>query len=171
MGISKVSGPQALEAAIELARTHDPKVVVEAGILGRELECGVLEGRDGAPARASEIGEIQVVKGHEFYDFEAKYLAGADVELSCPATLPDGVADEIRRIAIAAFEAAGCEGLARVDCFYTQDGDVILNEINTMPGFTPLSMFPLMWAASGLDYPKLIDELIQLALARGTGLR
>jgi D-alanine-D-alanine ligase len=171
MGISKVAGPQDLQAAVELARTHDPKVVVEAGILGRELECGVLEGRNGAASRASEIGEIQVVAGHEFYDFEAKYLAGADVELSCPATLPGGVADEIRRIAIAAFEAAGCEGLARVDCFYTQDGDVVLNEINTMPGFTPLSMFPRMWAASGLDYPKLIDELIQLALARGTGLR
>jgi D-alanine-D-alanine ligase len=171
MGISKVAGPQGLQAAIELARTHDPKVVVEAGILGRELECGVLQGRDGADARASEVGEIQVVQGHEFYDFEAKYLAGADVELSCPASLPQDVADEIRRIAVQAFEAAGCEGLARVDCFYTADGEVIVNEINTMPGFTPLSMFPRLWAASGLDYPKLIDELIQLALARGTGLR
>jgi D-alanine-D-alanine ligase len=131
----------------------------------------VLQGRDGADARASEVGEIQVVQGHEFYDFEAKYLAGSDVELSCPASLPQDVADEIRRIAVQAFEAAGCEGLARVDCFYTADGEVIVNEINTMPGFTPLSMFPRLWAASGLDYPKLIDELIQLALARGTGLR
>jgi D-alanine-D-alanine ligase len=81
------------------------------------------------------------------------------------------VAYEVRRIAVAAFEAAGCEGLARVDCFYTDHGDVVLNEINTMPGFTPLSMFPMVWAASGLDYPHLIDELIQLALARRTGLR
>jgi len=171
VGITKVSGPEGLRAAIEFAREHDPKVVVEAGILGREIECGVLEGRDGAPARASEVGEIKVVQGHDFYDFEAKYLAESDVELSCPAKVSDRVADEIRRIAVAAFEAAGCEGLARVDCFYTEHGDVILNEINTMPGFTPLSMFPLMWEASGLDYPHLIDELIQLALARRTGLR
>ena len=171
MGITRVSGLQDLQAAIEFARVHDPKVVVEAGILGREIECGVLEGRDGGPPRASELGEIQVIKGHDFYDFEAKYLAESDVELSCPAKLPAQAADEVRRIALAAFEAAGCEGLARVDCFYTEHGDVILNEINTMPGFTPLSMYPKMWAESGLDYSQLIDELIQLALARRTGLR
>jgi D-alanine-D-alanine ligase len=171
MGITKVSDPEALRAAIEFAREHDPKVIVEAGIAGREIECGVLEGRDGAPPRTSEVGEIQVVQGHDFYDFEAKYLAESDVDLSCPAKVPDDVADEVRRVAAAAFQAAGCEGLARVDCFYTEQGDVILNEINTMPGFTPLSMYPRMWAASGLDYPDLIDELIQLALARRTGLR
>jgi D-alanine-D-alanine ligase len=171
MGITKVSGPEGLQAAIEFAREHDPKVVVEAAVVGREIECGVLEGRDGGPARASEVGEIVVVQGHEFYDYEAKYLAASDVELSCPAKVSDRVADEIRRISVAAFEAAGCEGLARVDCFYTEHGDVILNEINTMPGFTPLSMYPRVWAASGLDYTQLIDELIQLALARRTGLR
>jgi len=171
MGITRVTRPQDLQAAIEVARVHDPKVVVEAGIVGREIECGVLEGREGAPPRASQVGEIEVVQGHEFYDFEAKYLAESDVELSCPAKVPDHVAEEVRRVAVAAFEAAGCEGLARVDCFYTEHGDVILNEINTMPGFTPLSMYPRMWAASGLDYPQLIDELIQLALARRTGLR
>ncbi len=171
MGITKVSGPEALQAAIEVARTHDPKVIVEAAIVGREIECAVLEGRDGAATRTSEVGEIKVVKGHEFYDFEAKYLAESDVELSCPAQLPDDVSDEIRQVASAAFEAAGCEGLARVDCFYTEHGDVILNEINTMPGFTPLSMYPRMWAASGLNYPELIDELIQLALTRRIGLR
>ena len=171
MGITKVSGPEALHAAIDVARTHDPKVIVEAAIVGREIECAVLEGRDGAAPRTSEVGEIKVVRGHEFYDFEAKYLAESDVELSCPAQLPDDMSDEIRRIAAAAFEAAGCEGLARVDCFYTEHGDVILNEINTMPGFTPLSMYPRMWAASGLDYPDLIDELIQLALDRRIGLR
>ena len=171
MGITKVSGPEGLRAAIELARTHDPKVVVEAGIVGREIECGVLEGRDGAPARTSEVGEIKIIRGHDFYDFEAKYLAELDVELSCPAEVPAEVAEEIRRVAVAAFEAAGCEGLARVDCFYTDHGDVVVNEINTMPGFTPLSMYPRMWAASGLDYPHLIDELIQLALTRRTGLR
>ena len=171
MGITKVSGPETLQSAIEAARAHDPKVIVEAAIVGREIECAVLGGRDGAAPRTSEVGEIKVVRGHEFYDFEAKYLAESDVELSCPAQLPDDVSDEIRRIAAAAFESAGCEGLARVDCFYTEHGDVILNEINTMPGFTPLSMYPRMWAASGLDYPDLIDELIQLALARRIGLR
>jgi len=171
MGITKVSEPEALRAAIEFAREHDPKVIVESGIAGREIECGVLEGRDGAPARTSEVGEIQVVQGHDFYDFEAKYLAEADVELSCPAKVPDEVADEVRRVATVAFEAAGCEGLARVDCFYTPHGDVIINELNTMPGFTPQSMYSRMWAASGLGYPDLIDELIQLALVRRTGLR
>jgi D-alanine-D-alanine ligase len=171
MGITKVSEPEALQAAIELAREFDPKVIVEAGIVGREIECGVLEGRDGAAARTSEVGEIVVVKGHDFYDFEAKYMAESDVELTCPADLPDNVADEVRRVAAAAFEAAGCEGLARVDCFYTEHGEVVINEINTMPGFTPHSMYPRMWAASGLSYPELIDELIQLALARRTGLR
>jgi D-alanine-D-alanine ligase len=171
MGITKVFKPEALRAAIELAREYDPKVIVEAGIVGREVECGVLEGRDGAAARTSEVGEIVVVKGHDFYDFEAKYMSESDVELTCPADVPDDVADEVRRVAAAAFEAAGCEGLARVDCFYTEHGDVIINEINTMPGFTPHSMYPRMWAVSGLSYPDLIDELIQLALARRTGLR
>ena len=171
VGISKVSGPDALEVAIEFARTHDPKVVVEAAIVGREIECGVLQGRGIDPPRTSEVGEIEVVQGHDFYDFEAKYLAEQDVRLSCPAKVPGDVADEVRRVAAVAFEAASCEGLARVDCFYTDRGEVIINEINTMPGFTPQSMFPQLWAASGLAYPDLIDELIQLALARRTGLR
>ena len=171
MGITKVSEPGALRTAIEYARQHDPKVIVEAGIAGREIECGVLEGRDGGPPRTSEVGEIVVVQGHDFYDFDAKYMAESDVQLTCPAAVPDDVADEVRRVAAAAFEAAGCEGLARVDCFYTEHGDVIINEINTMPGFTPQSMYPRVWAASGLSYPDLIDELIQLALARNTGLR
>jgi D-alanine-D-alanine ligase len=171
MGITKVSEPDALRSAIEYARQYDPKVIVEAGIDGREIECGVLEGRDGGAPRTSEVGEIEVVRGHDFYDFEAKYMAESDVQLTCPAAVPDDVADEVRRVAAAAFEAAGCEGLARVDCFYTEHGDVVINEINTMPGFTPQSMYPRVWAASGLTYPDLIDELIQLALARRTGLR
>jgi D-alanine-D-alanine ligase len=171
MGITKVSEPDALRTAIEHAREYDPKVIVEAGIVGREIECGVLEGRDGGAPRTSELGEIEVVRGHDFYDFEAKYMAESDVQLTCPAAVPDDVADEVRRVAAAAFEAAGCEGLARVDCFYTEHGDVIINEINTMPGFTPQSMYPRVWAASGVTYPDLIDELIQLALARRTGLR
>ncbi|HET8601588.1 MAG TPA: D-alanine--D-alanine ligase family protein [Segeticoccus sp.] len=171
VGISKVSRPDALEAAIELARQHDPKVIVEAAVFGREIECGVLEGRDGAPPRTSELGEITVVRGHDFYDFEAKYLAEADVELTCPAKVPDSVREETRRVAATAFDAAGCEGLARVDCFYTENGEVLVNEVNTMPGFTPYSMYPKVWEASGIGYSELIDELLQLALTRRTGLR
>lgn len=173
MGITKVTDPGDLEAAIEAARVHDRKVIVEQGITGREIECAVLQGRDGAPPRTSEVGEIEVDRdgGHDFYDFEAKYLEEQGVTLSCPAKVPDDVSAEVRRLAAAAFEALGCEGLARVDCFYTDRGDVIVNEINTMPGFTPHSMYPQMWAASGLAYPELIDELITLALERPTGLR
>ena len=173
MGITKVTDPGDLEAAIEAARAHDRKVIVEQGISGREIECAVLQGRDGAPPRTSEVGEIEVDRdgGHDFYDFEAKYLEEQGVTLSCPAKVPDDVSAEVRRLAAAAFEALGCEGLARVDCFYTDRGDVIVNEINTMPGFTPHSMYPQMWAASGLEYPELIDELITLALERPTGLR
>jgi len=171
MGITRVDDPADLEAAVEVAREHDPKVIVEAGIAGREIECAVLEGHGTSGPRTSELGEVAVHANHSFYDFEAKYLAESDVDLSCPAVLPEEVAKEIRRLAAEAFEALGCEGLARVDCFYTDDGRVVVNEINTMPGFTPHSMYPRMWAASGVDYPDLIDELISLALERRTGLR
>jgi D-alanine-D-alanine ligase len=171
MGITKVSEPEALEAAIEAAREHDPKVVVEAAVFGREIECGVLEGHGTEPTRTSEVGECIVVQNHEFYDFEAKYLAEDDVRLVTPADVPAEVSDRIRAMAARAFEVAGCEGLARVDFFLTETGDVIVNEVNTMPGFTPHSMYPRMWAASGLSYPELIDELVSLALERRTGLR
>ncbi|WP_347352255.1 D-alanine--D-alanine ligase family protein [Intrasporangium sp.] len=171
MGISRVTDPAGLEAAIEAAREHDPKVLVESGIAGREIECAVLEGHGTDGPRTSEVGEIAVRGVHTFYDFEAKYLAEADVDLTCPADVPPAVADEVRRVAAAAFEALGCEGLARVDCFWADDGRVLVNEINTMPGFTPHSMYPRMWAVSGLGYAELIDELIGLALERRTGLR
>jgi D-alanine-D-alanine ligase len=170
IGITKVDDSAGLPAAIEAARVHDPKVVVEAAIVGRELECGVLQDLDGTP-RASELGEIEVVSGHAFYDFEAKYVDEADVRLTTPADVPPDVRDRVRELAVAAFEVMGCEGLARVDVFWTTDGDVVVNEINTMPGFTPHSMYPRMWAASGVDYPALVDRLIQLALRRPTGLR
>lgn len=117
-------------------------------------------------------GEISVAAGtHEFYDFNAKYVEEDAAALSCPADIPEEAIVRVRELAAAAFDAVGAEGLSRVDFFYTTDGDLIINEINTMPGFTPLSMYPRMWAASGLSYPELIDELIQLALARRTGLR
>jgi D-alanine-D-alanine ligase len=117
------------------------------------------------------VGEIVVTKGHDFYDFEAKYLAEDDVRLSCPADVPPEIEERIRALSAKAFDAAGCEGLARCDFFYTPSGDVILNEINTMPGFTPYSMYPQMWAATGVPYPELITELIDLALERRVGLR
>ena len=171
IGISRVASPDELAAAVEAARAHDPKVVVEAGVTGREIECAVLAGRDGDPPRPSRLGEAVVgAESHAFYDFEAKYLAD-DVALVCPADVPAEVAAEMTALAVRAFEAAGCEGLARVDFFYADDGRVILNEINTMPGFTPSSMYPYAWQHSGLSYPELIDELLQLALERPLGLR
>ncbi len=171
MGITKVDSADGLEAAIEFAREHDAKVIVEAAIVGREIECAVLQGHGLAAPRASHVAEIKVHANRAFYDFEAKYLAEEDVDLVCPADVSDEIAAEVRRVAAAAFEAIGCEGLARVDCFVTEDGRVIINEINTMPGFTPHSMFPRMWAASGMSYPDLVDELITLALERKVGLR
>ncbi|MEO7422743.1 MAG: D-alanine--D-alanine ligase family protein [Ornithinibacter sp.] len=171
MGITKVTEPDALRAAIEAAREHDPKVVVEAAVRGREIECGVLEGRGTEASRASVLGECIVLANHDFYDFQAKYLEAADVRLETPADVPAETATRIRQMAVEAFEAAGCEGLARVDFFLTDDGTVLVNEVNTMPGFTPSSMYPRMWAASGVAYPELIDELVALALERRTGLR
>jgi D-alanine-D-alanine ligase len=171
LGISKVKGPADLEAAIEEARRHDPKVVIEAMISGREIECAVLESPNGRPPATSLPGEIVVVRGHDFYDFEAKYLDGDAVDLVCPADLPDEVTHRVRDLAARTFEVLGCEGLARVDFFVQDDGSVIVNEINTMPGFTPVSMYPRMWQQTGLSYPELVDRLLRLALARPTGLR
>ena len=172
IGVSRVTAWDMLPAAIELARRHDPKVIVEAAVAGRELECGVLEYPDGH-LEASTVGEIRVagVRGREdgFYDFETKYLDDA-AELDVPAKVDDDVAEEIRRLSIRAFQAIDCQGLARVDFFLTDDGPVI-NEINTMPGFTTISMYPRMWAASGVDYPTLLATMVETALARGTGLR
>ncbi|MEV5053806.1 D-alanine--D-alanine ligase family protein [Arthrobacter sp. Bi26] len=171
MGISKVDSIEGLDAAIETAREHDPKLVIEAGITGREIECAVLEGRGTDAPRTSMPGEISVAGGgHEFYDFNAKYVDDA-AALSCPADLPEEAITRVRELAAVAFDAVGGEGLSRVDFFYTPDGELIINEINTMPGFTPKSMYPQMWKASGLGYAELIDELIHLALHRKTGLR
>ncbi|OCI31145.1 D-alanine--D-alanine ligase family protein [Oerskovia enterophila] len=172
LGITKVDDLADLPAAIDEARKHDPKVVIEAGVVGREIECAVLGGRQGERPRASLPGEIVVTDtNHDFYDFEAKYLDEAGVELSCPADLPQQLVDEVRDVAVRTFEAVGAEGLSRVDVFVTDEGQVVVNEINTMPGFTPFSMYPRMWEKSGISYPDLIDELIQLALERPTGLR
>jgi D-alanine-D-alanine ligase len=172
IGVSRVSSWDQLPAAVANARRHDPKVIVEAAIRGRELECGVLEMPDGT-VEASTLGEIRVagVRGREdsFYDFATKYLDDA-AELDVPAKVDDDLADAVRQLAVRAFNAIDCQGLARVDFFLTDDGPVI-NEINTMPGFTTISMYPRMWAASGVDYPTLLATMVDTALARGVGLR
>ncbi len=171
MGISKVHDPSELDAAIEEAHRHDPKALVEQAAVGsREIECGVLEALDGTP-ETSVPAEIIVGGEHEFYDFAAKYLPEEHTELAVPAEIPIDTAAELREMAARAFEAIGCEGLARVDFFLMPDGSLMLNELNTMPGFTPTSMYPRMWAATGVDYPALVDRLIRLALRRSTGLR
>jgi D-alanine-D-alanine ligase len=172
IGVSRVTSWDELPAAIAHARQHDPKVIVEAAVVGRELECGVLEFADGT-LQASTVGEIRVagVRGREdsFYDFATKYLDDA-AELDVPAKVDDDVSDAVRELAIRAFKAIDCQGLARVDFFLTDDGPMI-NEVNTMPGFTTISMYPRMWAASGVDYPTLLAAMVETALARGTGLR
>jgi D-alanine-D-alanine ligase len=171
IGISKVHGPDELVAAVEEARRHDPKVLVEvAAEGGREVECGVLQGFGTNPPDTSVVAQI-TVQGHEFYDFAAKYLPEEQTRLDVPADLPDAVSARIRELSASAFSVLSCEGLARVDFFVLPDERVVINEINTMPGFTPSSMFPRMWAATGIDYPALVDRLVQLALHRGTGLR
>ncbi|TDD65961.1 D-alanine--D-alanine ligase [Jiangella aurantiaca] len=171
MGVSKARDAAELEAAVLAAREHDPKVLVEEAVVGREVECGVLEGQGGGEPEASVVGEIRLGADHELYDFQAKYLPGDDVALDIPADLPADVAERVRRMSIEAFLALSCESLARVDFFLRDDGSLMVNELNTMPGFTPTSMFPQLWAKTGIDYPSLVDRLVDTALRRPTGLR
>jgi D-alanine-D-alanine ligase len=170
VGTSRAASPAELERAIETAREYDSKVLVEAAIEGMEVECAVLEGADGGPAEASLPGQVLVGGDADFYDFRAKYLAD-ETGMVIPAPVPDAAVTEIRRLACAAFDAISCEGLARVDFFYTPDGRIVVNEINTMPGMTPASGFPKMWAATGIPLPQLMDRIIQTALRRPQGLR
>jgi D-alanine-D-alanine ligase len=171
IGITRVVDPDGLEDAIEAARAHDAKVLVEAAVDGMEIECAVLEGIDGGPPEASVPGQVVVDPGSAFYDFEAKYLASGTT-MVIPAPLPAEAAAQIRRLACAAFDAISCEGLARVDFFYAaRSGTIMVNEINTMPGMTPASAFPMMWAATGLPLPQLIDRIIQTALRKRSGAR
>ena len=172
LGISRVETSAELAAAVEFAQSYDPKVIVEQGFVdARELECGVLAGFGDEPPVASQIAEIRVHSASGFYDFEAKYLPEEQVDLDVPAQVDPDLAGQVRALAIKTFTAIGCEGLARVDVFLTRDLRIVINEINTMPGFTAHSMFPRMWAASGIDYPELVDRLLQLALQRPVGLR
>ena len=171
IGITRVTDWGDLAGAIETAREHDPRVVVEQGLVGvREIECAVLQGRDGAAPRASLLGEVRMLTDG-FYDFDAKYLPGEQVALDVPATVEPGLQQAAQELAARTFQVMNGEGLARVDMFVTADGRLLVNEINTMPGFTQYSMYPSLWQASGIGYPELIDELLQLALTRPLGLR
>jgi D-alanine-D-alanine ligase len=165
LGITKVTSWDDLATALDDAFALDSKVLVEAAVVGREIECGVLEDENGRP-QASLPAEIRLVRGHDWYDFEAKYLDDA-CEFDVPAQLPAQTTAAIQDAACRAYDALDCAGLARVDFFLQPDGTVIVNELNTMPGFTPISMYPRMWAASGVDFPALVDRLITAALRRG----
>jgi D-alanine-D-alanine ligase len=169
LGITRVTAWGDLDAAVATARQHDPKVLVEAAIVGREIECAVLERPDGTVV-SSLPAEIRIVGEAAFYDFDAKYLDDV-CEFDVPAKLDDDVAEQLRDMAVAAFRALDGQGLARVDFFVGPDAAITVNEVNTMPGFTPISMYPRAWAVTGVDYPSLLTTLVETALARGTGLR
>ena len=171
VGISRVASWSEIDDAIAFARRTDPKVLVEAAVVGREVECGVLEFPDGR-VEASLPAEIRVLSEDEdaWYDFETKYL-GDDAELDIPAKLDDALTERLRAMAVEAFHALDCQGLARVDFFVGPDGEPTINEVNTMPGFTTKSAYPKMWEVTGVDYSTLLATLIDTAIARGTGLR
>jgi D-alanine-D-alanine ligase len=171
LGVTRVTDPEQLEEAIASAFAEDPKVLVEEGLEAREVECGVLQGREGGEPATTLPGEVRVGGDLEFYDYEAKYFGKGTVTIDVPAGLPDAVLEEARETASRAFTALGLEGLARVDMFVTRDHRVLINEVNTMPGFTPYSMFPVLWANMGLSYPELLTELIEQACARRLGPR
>jgi D-alanine-D-alanine ligase len=170
IGTSKAHTVDELRGAIATARQYDPKVLVEAAVDGVEIEVSVLEGLDGAPPDTSLPGQLLIDGGEEFWDFEAKYLDAAS-GMAIPAPIPDSAIAEIRRLAAAVFDAVSCEGLARVDFFYTRGGEILVNEINTMPGLSPASYFQKMWEASGMPFAQLTDRLLQTALKKRAGLR
>jgi len=166
-GTTKVKQTSELLPAVEHALSFDTKVIIEKAVIGKEIECAVLQA-DGKTI-ASEVGQISISSKFEFYDFQAKYLDNS-MELIVPADLPAGVQSKIQGAAITAFNAAGCEGLARVDFFYSQQGEVIINEINTMPGFTPTSVYPKLIEKSGTSYQELITKLLTAAQTRSASI-
>ena len=165
-GTTKVKQSSDLKAAVEVALGFDSKVIIEQAVDGKEIECAVLQSE--GKTIVSPVGEIVISSKYEFYDFQAKYLDDS-VQLVFPE-LPAGVEEKIQSAALTAFNAAGCEGLARVDFFYSASGDVVINEINTMPGFTPLSVYPKLIEKSGINYQGLITTLIQTAQARSASI-
>ena len=167
VGIVKVTERAELQDALEQAFAHDELAIVEAAAPGKEVECGVLGSRAGAPPSVSEPGEI--VYSREFYDYEAKYTPGG-MELLIPARISDSAAARVHELALRTFELVGCEGLARVD-FFVEGEQVLVNELNTMPGFTPTSVYAKLFEASGVAYPELVDRLCRLALERHRSMR
>ena len=165
-GTTKVKQSSDLKAAVEAALAFDSKVIIEQAVDGKEIECAVLQSE--GKTIVSPVGEIVISSKYEFYDFQAKYLDDS-MQLVFPE-LPAGVEEKIQSAALTAFNAAGCEGLARVDFFYSTSGDVVINEINTMPGFTPLSVYPKLIEKSGIDYQGLITTLIQTAQSRSASI-
>jgi D-alanine-D-alanine ligase len=166
-GTTKVKQKSDLASAVEHALSFDTKVIIEQAVVGKEIECAVLQA-DGK-ITASEVGQISISSKFEFYDFQAKYLDNS-MELIVPAELPAGVQSKIQQAAITAFNAAGCEGLARVDFFYSTQGEIIINEINTMPGFTPTSVYPKLIEKNGINYQELITKLITTAQTRSASI-
>ena len=166
-GTTKVNSAEQLAAAVEEAHRFDPKAMVENAVIGREIECAVLE-INGKP-EASVVGQIEIDSKFEFYDFEAKYLDGA-TRITLPAPISESVTSQIQQKAIEAFVSLGCSGLARVDFFLTPNNEVVINELNTMPGFTATSVYPKMWAATGVDYKDVITHLLKSALTRNNGV-
>jgi D-alanine-D-alanine ligase len=160
VGISKVDGPDRLAEAIQIARRHDDKVLIEEGVPGVEVECGVLGNRDPV---ASVVGEI--VAHADWYDYSAKYDEGG-MDLVIPARIPPEADERVRELAVESFVATECEGMARIDFFVRPDGEVIVNEINTIPGFTSTSVYAKLFEAAGIPYAELLDRLIELALER-----
>ncbi|MDR7300758.1 D-alanine--D-alanine ligase family protein [Haloactinomyces albus] len=169
LGITRVTDYADLDAAVAEARRTDPKVIIESAVTGREVECGVLEFPDGR-IEASLPAELRVTGEAEWYDYESKYLDDV-TEFDIPAKIGDDAIERLRAAAVTAFRALDCQGLARVDFFVTDEGQPIVNEVNTMPGFTAISLYPRMWAQTGVDYASVLGILIDTALARGTGLR
>ncbi len=165
VGISKVTSAEQFAQALQEAFRFDEKVLVEEAIRGRELECGVIGNE---PPQASVVGEV--VAHGEFYSYQAKYVDEHGASLNIPAAIPAEVSERLRTLAVAAFRVLNCAGMARVDFFLADDGLLLVNEINTIPGFTNISMFPLLWEASGLSYPELVDRLVTLALRRYAAL-
>ncbi|EWS82508.1 D-alanine--D-alanine ligase [Brachybacterium phenoliresistens] len=171
LGVTKVSDLAQLEHAVKTAFAEDPRILIEEGVSGREVECAVLQAAAGEEPRTTIPGEVRIGEDLDFYDYESKYFGKGTVEIQVPAQLSDAVLEEIRDIAARAFQVLRLEGLARVDVFVAADGAILVNEVNTMPGFTPYSMFPVLWENMGLEYSGLITELVEQARTRRIGLR
>lgn len=166
VGVSKVTDEAGYQTALDLAFEFDHKVLIETGIVGREVECAVLGNRQ---PQVSVCGEV--IANDEFYAYDTKYLNGDQARIAIPAELADDLSNEVRNVALRAYQVLGCAGLARVDFFVTEARGIIINEVNTIPGFTSISMYPKLWQASGVSYPELIHRLIRFGLERAEEAR